>query len=139
MPSQIVPSIFDGLQRLPSLSRYARLDQQLRLDSPLAARIRSIIDSWVAGDSDAERSKTGTDLLSPPNSLGTFHELLLRAVLRRKFGPVERHPGGLPIGQKTPDFGVRLGRRSRLAVFESSSIAENVDDRIYRRSETCGV
>ena len=128
-------SIFDGLQLLAAAPRYATLAQQLRLDNPVAARIREIIDSWVAGDPDAARAKTRTDLLESQSSLGTFHELLLREVLRRKFGSVDPEPKGLPVEPKNPDFGVRTGRRRRLVIFESTIIAEKVDDDTRRRRE----
>jgi hypothetical protein len=128
-------SIFDGLQLLPALPRYATLDQHLRLDFSPAARLREIIDSWVASDSAPARAKFSTDLLRPRTSLGTFSELILREVLRRKFGPVEREPEGLPVGRKKPDLGVRIGSRRRLVVFESTTIAEKVDRRAHRRRE----
>jgi hypothetical protein len=133
--SNSVPSIFDGLQLLPKLPRYATPDEKLRLDNPSAARFREIIDGWLSGDSASARAKTRTDLLDRRNSAGTFHELLLREVLGRKFGPVEREPQGLPVGAHNPDFAVRVGRRGRVVVFESASIAERVDDRTRPRRE----
>jgi hypothetical protein len=126
-------SIFDGAQLLPTLPRYATFDELLRFDSPPARRFRQIVEAWVAEDPPAARAKAGTDLVHRRTSLGTFHELLLREVLRREVGPVEREPKGLPVGQRNPDFGVRVARRKGLVVFESSTIAEKVDKRTERR------
>src|SRR5258708_1408206 len=126
-------SIFDGIQLLAKLSRYATDDEKLRLDSPPAARFREIIDKWVEADSAEARQKTRTDLLKPSTSLGTFHELLLREILRRKFGAVDREPEALPVGLAKPDFRVHSERRRRPIVFESASIAEVVDERTRKR------
>src|SRR5690348_2462766 len=107
-------SIFDGVQLIPTMPRYATHDELLRLDIPPAARLRQIVDAWVAHDPPAARAKTGTDLIRRRTSLGTFHELLLREVLKREVGTVEREPKGLPVGRKTPDFGVHVPRRKGL-------------------------
>jgi hypothetical protein len=125
--------LFDGIDLIPRLPRYPTSADKFRLDSPPAARFRDIVDRWVAGDSEAVRKKTLTDLLEPKNSLGTFHELLLREVLRRKFGEPEREPQGLPLGKKNPDFGIKLGRSGRLVIFESATVGEKVDDRTRSR------
>lgn len=128
-------SVFNGLRLVSTPLRYGGLDATLRLDGPVAAHLRAIIDGWVAGDSKAARSKIRTDLLSRHNSLGTFTELLLRQILRRKFGEVEREPKGLPVGRGNPDYGVRVGRTGRLVVFESAAIKEKISDQLRKRRE----
>ena len=125
--------LFDGIDLIPRLPRYSTSADKFRLDSPAAARFREIVEGWVSGDSEAVRKKTVTDLLEPRNSLGTFQELLLREVLRRKFGEPEREPTDLPVGKKKPDYRVQLGRRRRQVVFESATVGEKVDDRTQRR------
>src|SRR5258708_36904874 len=117
-------SIFDGIQLLAKLSRYATDDEKLRLDSPPAARFREIIDKWVEADSAEARQKTRTDLLKPSTSLGTFHELLLREILRRKFGAADREPEYLPVALPKPDFLGPRGRGLRPIVSQPSSLLE---------------
>ena len=128
-------SIFDNLPLLEVVPRYATLGQFLRLSAPPGPRLRQIIDSWVAAESVAIRAKLRTDLVRPRTSLGTFSELVLWEVLKRKFGLVEREPKGLPVGGKNPDFGVRIGSARRLVVFESTTIPEKVDQRTHRRRQ----
>jgi hypothetical protein len=126
-------SLFDRVELIPKLPRYPTEVDKLRLDSPPAARYREIIDKWVAKDSPRSRSKTLADLLSTGNSPGTFHELLLREVLRQKFGEPEREPPGLPVDGKKPDYGIRLGLRHRQVVVESTTVSEKIDDGTRRR------
>lgn len=127
--------MFDGIELIPTAPRYATFDELLRLDGAPAARFRQIIDVWVKQDAPESRAKTAIDLVRRRTSLGTFNELLVREVLTRQFGQVEREPAGLPVGRKSPDFGVRLGRRQGLVVFESSTIEERVDERTQRRRQ----
>src|SRR5258708_10620923 len=126
-------SIFDGIQLLAKLSRYATDDEKLRLDSPPAARFREIIDKWVEADSAEARQKTRTDLLKPSTSLRTFHELLLREILRRKFGAGDREPEDLPDGFAKQDFRVHNGLRRSPIEFDSASLAYIVHKRTRNR------
>jgi hypothetical protein len=129
------PSIFHGVQLLPALPRYATLIDHLLLDAPPAARLREIVDSWIANDAPTARAKIRADLLNPRTCPGTFSELVLREVLKRKFGTVEREPRGLPLGNKTPDFAIRVGRAARHVVFDSTTIPEKVEPHIHRRRD----
>lgn len=129
------PSIFQGVQLAERLPRYATLRDHLLLDYPAAARLRRIVDAWVRADSPALRAKIRTDLLGEGSCPGTFSELVLREVLRRKFGTVQQEPKGLPVGGKTPDFAVRVGRLSKQVVFESTTIVEKVNPLIHRRRD----
>jgi len=100
-------SIFDQIKLFDSTPRYSTLGELLRLKGEPGHRLRQVIDSWVADDSAAARAKFTVDLISPQTSVGTFSELVLREILKRKFGALEREPKGLPVGGKNPDFGVR--------------------------------
>ena len=133
--SGMPPSIFQGVQLPQRLPRYATLRDHLVLDYPAAARLRRIVDAWVRADPPAIRSKIRTDLLGESSCPGTFSELVLREVLRQKFGAVQQEPKGLPVGGKTPDFAVRVGRLSKEVVFESTTIVEKVNPLVHRRRD----
>lgn len=126
-------SLFDGTALIAKLPRYATWTEKLRLAGPPGARFRNIIDSWVTNDPPATRSKIRTDLLDDRNGLGTFHDLLLRQILRCTVGDPEREPGGLPVANRKPDYGIRIGRQRRLIVFESTTVGERVDEQTRRR------
>jgi hypothetical protein len=129
------PSTFQGVQLLERLPRYATLRDYLLLDHPAAARLRQIVDAWGRADPPAVRAKTRTDLLGETSCEGTFSELVLRQVLKRKFSAVVHEPRDLPVGNKTPDFAVRIGPAGRRVVFDSTTILEKVEPLIHRRRD----
>lgn len=126
-------SIFNGVPLVSKLPRYATFADRFRLDNPVAARFREITDAWVVSDSASRRSKLVTDLLDSRTAVGTFHELVVRQVLRRLYGDPLTDPPGLPVGDRTPDFSLRFGRRGRLVVFEATTVQLPIDQTTVRR------
>jgi hypothetical protein len=124
---------FEDIQLLERLPRYPTAADKFRLDSPAAARFRQIVSQWIAADLPASRTNDVSRLLAPRNSLGAFHELLLRQVLRNTVGEPTREPTALPVGRGRPDFSLLVGRSKRLVVLESTTIEEPVDQATARR------